>query len=255
MSELSAAHAALLATVPAPTDFAVATADVDYEQDGTALRGYLARPSTGQDRVGVLIMHDWFGVADSAIMRAQMLARLGYVTFAADIFGADTRPTPEQAPQVVGRFYDDPDLTRARAAAGLEQLLAQPGVDRRRVVVIGYCFGGFVALELARTGAEVAGTVTFHGSLKSDRPQEARNIGGQVLVLTGSNDPIVPDEEISDFVAAMRGGEVADWQVHVYSGVQHAFTVPGSNHPPAVYDATADRRSWAALLDFLGEFA
>ncbi len=254
MTELSGAHAALLATVPEPADFTVETADVDYQQDGAALRGYLARPSAGANGVGVLIMHDWFGVADTAIMRAQMLARLGYVAFAADIFGADTRPTPEEAPEVAGSFYGDPDLTRARAAAGLEQLLAQPGVDRHRVVVIGYCFGGFVALELARTGADVAGTVTFHGSLKSDRPQEARNIRGKVLVLTGSNDPIVPDEEVTDFVAAMRDGQVADWQVHLYSGVQHAFTVPGSNHPPAVYDATADRRSWAALLDFLGEF-
>lgn len=255
MSELSAAHAGVLATVPEPTDFSVETAEVDYEQDGTALRGHLARPSTGAGRIGVLIFHDWFGVADTAIMRAQMLARLGYVAFAADVFGADTRPTPEEAPTVAGRFYGDPDLTRARAAAGLQQLLAQPGVDRHRIVVIGYCFGGFVALELARTGADVAGTVTFHGSLKSARPQEARTIRGSVLVLTGSDDPVVPDQEIADFVAAMREGEVADWQVHVYSGVQHAFTVPGANHPPAVYDATADRRSWAALLDFLGEFA
>lgn len=255
MSELSGPYADVLATVPEPTEFTVETADVDYDQDGTALRGYLARPSAGENGIGVLIMHDWFGVADNAIMRAQMLARLGYVAFAADIFGADTRPTPEQAPQVAGKFYADPDLSRARAAAGLEQLVSQPGVHRHQIVVIGYCFGGFVALELARTGADVAGTVTFHGSLKSDRPQEAANIGGKVLVLTGSNDPIVPDQEITDFVAAMRAGEVADWQVHLYSGAQHAFTVPGSDHPPAVYDATADRRSWAALLDFLGEFA
>lgn len=255
MSELSAAHADLLAAVPEPTDFTVETADVGYEQDGTALRGYLARPSAGENGIGVLIMPDWLGVADTAIMRAQMLARLGYVAFAADIFGADTRPTPPQAPQVAGRFYGEPDLTRARAAAGLDQLLAQPGVDRERIVVIGYCFGGFVALELARTGAEVAGTVTFHGSLTSDRPQEARNIRGKVLVLTGSDDPVVPDQDITDFVAALRKGEVADWQVHLYSGVQHAFTVPGANHAPAVYDATADRRSWATLLDFLDELS
>lgn len=255
MTELSGAHAALLATVPEPTGFSVETADVDYAQGGTALRGFLARPSAGEGRIGVLIMHDWFGVADTAIMRARMLARLGYVAFAADIFGADTRPTPEQAPHVAGSFYGDPELTRARAAAGLEQLRAQPGVDPGRIVVIGYCFGGFVALELARTGADVAGTVTFHGSLKSDRPQEAANISGRVLVLTGSDDPVVPDTEIADFVAALREGEVADWQVHLYGGAQHSFTVPGADHPPAVYDAAADRRSWAALLDFLGEFA
>ena len=128
-----------------------------------------------------------------------MLARLGYVALAADIYGAEVRPGPQDAPKVAAGYYRDPAMARARAAAGLAQLREHPLVDQARTAVIGYCFGGFVALELARSGAELTGAVTFHGALSTASPQDAANIRAKILVLAGGSDPVVPDEQIDAF--------------------------------------------------------
>ena len=246
----------LLATVPLRADAHIETADVDYALDGTALRGFVAadRASTRR-RPGVLVIHDWLGVGGYVQARSQMLARLGYVAFAADIYGVDLRPSGREAAQVVGGFYADSALVRARAQAGLDQLRANPLVDPDRIAVIGYCFGGFCALELARTGADIAGAVSFHGLLRTDSPQDAATIRAKVLVLSGAADPVVPDEQIRDFEDAMRAAPAVDWQLVRYSGAMHAFTQPEANAPDhgAAYQAAADRRSWAAMLSFFDE--
>ena len=246
----------LLSTVPVPAGAVIETADVDYTQDGTTLRGFVAVDSaSAQRRPGVLLMHDWLGVGGYVQARSQMLARLGYVALAADIYGADQRPSERDAAQVAGRFYADPALVRARAAAGLDQLRSHPLVDPDRIAVIGYCFGGFCALELARTGADLAGAVSFHGLLSTDSPQDAANIRAKVLVLSGAADPVVPDEQVRDFEDAMRSAPAVDWQLIRYSGAMHAFTQPEANAPDhgAAYQAAADRRSWAAMVAFFGE--
>jgi dienelactone hydrolase len=156
---------------------------------------------------------------------------------------------------VAGRFYGNPALVRARATAALEQLRNHPLVDASRLAVIGYCFGGFVALELARTGAEVAGTVTFHAALSTSTPQDAKKIKGKILVLAGASDPVVPDEQIKEFEDALRTAPQVDWQVVRYSGAMHAFSQPEANAPDhgAAYQAAADRRSWAAMRAFFDE--
>ncbi|MGS0686564.1 dienelactone hydrolase family protein [Nakamurella sp. GG22] len=252
---LSDAHAAVLDRTPLPAGSVIDTGPVDYVLDGTALQGYFAADVTSPLlRPGVLVVHDWGGIGEYVRVRAQMLARLGYVALAADIYGADVRPSPAEAPVVAGGYYRDPALTRARVAAGLEQLRAHPLVDPRRIAVIGYCFGGWVALELARSGADLTGVVTFHAALSASDPADAATISGKVLVLSGASDPVVPDEQILAFENEMRAAGV-DWQLVRYGGALHAFTQPEVNMPEhgAAYQPAAERRSWTAMRDFFDE--
>ena len=229
-------------------------AEVDYTVDGTACRGYLARPAGGGPHPGVLVVHDWLGVTDYARMRADMLARLGYVAFAGDIFGADTRPSPAEAPGVVQGFDQDLALMRQRATGAFERLLAEDGVDADRTAAIGYCFGGSAALQLARTGADLAGVVSFHGALQTGPADEAAKIQAKVLVLTGAVDPVVPPQAVDAFEDELRGAPV-DWQVVTYSDAMHAFTVPDANDPDhgAQFQDAAERRSWTAMKAFFDE--
>lgn len=246
----------ILATVPEPAGADITVETVRYDHDGTALEGVLAKDTAiGERRPGVLIIHDWLGVGDHVAARATMLARLGYVAFAADIYGADVRPTPAEAPGVAGSFYANLPLLRARAEAGLARLVADPHVDPDKVVVIGYCFGGSTALELARTGAKLAGAVSFHGGLIAHDPSDADAIRAKLLVLTGAADPVVPDEKVHEWQDEMRSAPQVDWQVITYSGAMHAFAVPGTDSPEhgAQYQAAADRRSWQAFQLFLDE--
>lgn len=246
----------LLSTVPPPAGAVIETAELDYTLDGVALQGFLAVDSSNsRRRPGVLVIHDWLGVGGYVQARAQMLARLGYVALAADIYGADVRPGPQEAPHLVKSFYDDPALVRARARAGLEQLRAHRLVDPDRIAVIGYCFGGFAALELARSGAELAGAVSFHGILHTARPEDAANIRARILVLSGAADPVVPDGQVTEFENELRAAPGVDWQLVRYSGAMHAFTQPEANAPDhgAAYQAAADRRSWTAMRSFFDE--
>ena len=240
---------------PAPAGGTTGT-EVDYEAGGTAFRGYLARPVDVEGPLpAVLVVHDWMGVTDATRMRCDMLARLGYAAFAADVYGADVRPSPEEAPQVAGRFYGDQDAWRANLAAALDRLVAEPGIDPDRLAAIGYCFGGSSALQLARTGAPLKAVVSFHGGLQTGPEGEAERIAAKLLVLTGGADPHVPDESVVALEQELRGVPAVDWQVVTYSGAMHAFTVPTADSPEfgAAYDERADRRSWTAMKDFFAE--
>ncbi|WP_375387027.1 dienelactone hydrolase family protein [uncultured Amnibacterium sp.] len=230
--------------------------DVDYEADGVRYRGYLARPATADGLVpGVLVVHDWLGVTDATRMRCDMLARLGYAAFAADAYTADVRPSQQDASKVAGALYGDQATWRARLAAGLDRLLAEPSVDPGRVAAIGYCFGGSSVLQLARTGADLRAVVSFHGGLTTGPEGEAARIRAKVLVLTGGADPVVPDSAVVALQDELRAAPAVDWQVVTYSGALHAFTVPTANAPDfgAAYDERADRRSWTAMKDFFAE--
>lgn len=245
---------AILDREPVPAQ-GTTSAEVAYDVDGTACSGYVARPDDDATHPAVLVVHDWLGVTDAARFRADMLARLGYVAFAADIFGADTRPTDEEAPQVAGRYYGDQELFRARLQGGLQQLLAQPGVNASRVAAIGYCFGGSGVLQLARTGADLKGVVTFHGGLSTGPEGEAEQIRAKILVLTGAVDPVVPPEAVDAFEDELRTVPSLDWQVVTYSGAMHAFTIPGADAPDhgAQFQAVAEARSWQAMKNFFAE--
>ena len=233
------------------------TQAVEYEQGGVALEGYLAYDdSFAGKRPGVLIFHQWMGLTDYEQGRARQLAELGYVAFAADIYGKGVRPADNKAAGAEAtKFRNDIPLMRARARAGLEELRGLPQVDPARVAAIGYCFGGGVALELARSGAELAGVVSFHGSLSTPHPEDARNIRAKVLVLHGALDPAVPIPQVEALIKELSAAQV-EFQVVLYSGAVHAFTQLGAGNDPskgAAYNAAADRRSWQAMRDFFNE--
>jgi dienelactone hydrolase len=234
------------------------TQDIDYRADAVHLRGYLAfdETITGR-RPGVLVFHEGLGLGDFAMARARMLAGLGYVAFAADMFG-DRRQARnlQEVANLVGGLRNDPHELRARGHAALAALAALPQVDATKLAAIGFCFGGTVVLELARDGADLAAVVSFHGVLSTRIPAVAGSVKACVLVCTGADDPLAPPEQVSAFEDEMRSAEVGDWQVISYGNTLHGFTNPaadGSMLRTALYSAKADRRSWASMRDWLGE--
>jgi len=236
---------------------AVKTKIVEYKQGDTILEGYLAWDDAKKAKQpGVLIVHEWTGINDHMKQRAEMLAKLGYVAFAADIYGKGIRPAAQpDAAKTAGIYKSDRPLMRARAQAGLETLKKQKLVDPQRIAAIGYCFGGTTVLELARDGADVKGFVSFHGGLSTPTPQDAGSIKGKVLTLHGADDPFVKAEEVAAFQDEMRNARV-DWQFISYGNAVHSFTNKAAgtdNSKGAAYNEKADKRSWEAMKAFFAE--
>jgi dienelactone hydrolase len=235
----------------------VQTQVIEYRDGDVVLEGYLAWDDAVQGpRPGVLVVHQWKGLGDYEKRRARELAGLGYAAFAVDMYGKGVRPeSNEEAGKLAGMFKNDRALTRTRATAGLKVLTSNQRTAGQPVAAMGYCFGGMVALELARSGAPVAGTVSFHGTLDTPEPKDAAHIRGKVLVLHGADDPHVPPPQVEAFQKEMRDAGV-DWQFVAYGGAVHAFTDSGAGNDPslgAAYNANADRRSWQAMKDFFDE--
>lgn len=246
--------AALMAT---GAQAAIRTEKMVYRQGDTELVGFLAYDDavTGR-RPGVLVAPEWWGLNDYAKRRAEQLASLGYVAFALDMYGkGKTTTDPKEAGRLAGTFRSDRQLMRARALAGLDVLKGRPQVDPARLAAIGYCFGGTVVLELARSGADLKGVVSFHGGLATPNPADAKNIKGKVLVLHGADDTFESPAEIAAFQEEMRQARV-DWQMVYYGGAVHSFTNPDADRAGikgVAYNEAADRRSWRAMLDFFAE--
>jgi len=236
---------------------AIHTETVEYKHGDTTLEGFVAYDdSLKSARPGVLIVHQWKGLTDYEKKRAEMLAQLGYVAFAADIYGKGVRPkTTEEAGAQAGKFKSNRDLLRARVRAGLDALRKQPQLDPKRIAAIGYCFGGTTVIELARSGADIAGVVSFHGGLDSPKPEDGRNIKCKVLALQGADDPFVPAKDLAAFEDEMRNAGV-DWQLIKYGGAVHSFTdwdAGSLNLKGAAYNEKADKRSWEHMKLFFGE--
>jgi dienelactone hydrolase len=236
---------------------AIQTKTVEYRQGDTILEGFVAWDDAIKGpRPGVLIVHQWLGLTDYEKHRAEMLAQLGYVAFCADIYGKGVRPqNTREAGALAGKYKGDRPLLRARVNAGLDALRRQPLVDPKRVAAIGYCFGGTAVLELARSGADVAGVVSFHGGLDSPAPADGKNIKGKVLVCHGADDPFEPPADLAAFESELRGAGV-DWQLIQYGGAVHSFTQPmagNDNAKGAAYNEKADKRSWEAMKQFFAE--
>ena len=202
-------------------------ADVEYFFDGLRLVGEVAfEDRRAGRRPAVLIAHDAGGLDDHARHSARKLAQEGYIAFALDYYGDGARLPPEQIGTRLSELAGDPLRTRALARAGLDVMLANDVADSNRVAAIGYCFGGTLSLELARSGADLSAVVGFHSGLSTTRPEDAANIKGKVLVCIGADDPVVPPAQRLAFEEEMRAGDV-DWQMHLYGGAVHSFTNQG----------------------------
>ncbi len=249
----------LLLGLAAAASAEIQTREIEYSDGDQALVGFLAWDDAIEGkRPGVLVVHQWTGLTGYEERRARMLAELGYVAFAADIYGKGIRPTAEsgEAGKWAGKFRGgDRANFRQRLNAGLDVLREQPQTDPSRLGAIGYCFGGTGVLELARSGADVDAVVSFHGGLDSPRPADGANIGARVLVCHGAVDPHVSDEDLAAFESELRDNGV-DYVLVKYAGAVHAFTQPMAGNDPsrgAAYDAKADERSWEHMKLFLAE--
>ncbi|MCU0230587.1 MAG: dienelactone hydrolase family protein [Acidobacteria bacterium] len=252
-----AALLALLAAAALPAETGVVTKPIEYKDGEVALIGYLAYDAAkAGPRPGVLVVHDWIGLGDFAKKKAEELAALGYVALAVDMYGGGLiAADQEEAGKLAGALKGDRATMRSRVRAGLETLAKQPQVAPGKLAAIGFCFGGTTVLELARSGAPVAGVVSFHGGLDTPNPGDARNIKGKVLVLHGADDPLVPPAEVSAFEDEMRRAKV-DWQLVAYGGAVHSFTNPKAGIDPSrgvAYNERAAQRSWRAMKDFFAE--
>lgn len=230
---------------------------VEYKDGDTILEGYLAYDDATQEkRPGVVVVHEWKGLGSHAKSSADRLAELGYVAFAADIYGKGIRPqTNEEAGKQAGIYKNDRALLRSRAKKAVDVLTSNPLVDKDKIAAIGYCFGGTTVLEMARSGAPLLGVVSFHGGLNTPTPEDAKNIKVKVLALHGADDPYVPAEEVAAFKKEMEDAGV-DYRFIAYPGAVHSFTNPEAGNDPsqgAAYQREADERSWEDMKIFFGE--
>jgi dienelactone hydrolase len=251
----------LMTSLPArANDTAFKGRDVSYHDGGAALQGYWADAQNlpGRDHKPaplVMIVHQWRGLGSYEKGRADQLAALGYNAFAVDMYGKGVRPADDKAAGAeAGKYKNDPALARRRITAALDFARAQPGIDPGRIVVIGYCFGGAMALELARSGADIRGVVTFHGDLTTNAPVTKPGIiKARIEVHHGADDPHVTQKAVANFIGEMKTAD-ADWTLTQYAHAVHAFTQKDAGDDPSkgvAYNAEADRESWAALLMFL----
>jgi len=206
---------------------AVKTQWIDYKQGNTPLSGYLIYDDSLQGRrPAILMIHDRSGFSENTLADAQMIAKLGYVVFAEDMFGKGVVPkdVPEMT-KLIGIYDNDRPLMRERALAGFDALKAQPMVDPAKIVGIGYCFGGTTGIELIETGAPLIGFISVHGAFNNFTPEGAKNIKGRVLILHGTEDPVAPMEQVNALLSQLRAAKV-NFEVNLYSGSAHGFTRP-----------------------------
>lgn len=233
------------------------TESIVYKQGDTALKGYLVYDTAvAGPRPAVLVVHEWWGLNDYARSRAEQLAKLGYIALAVDMYGNGAMAgTMQEAGTMATVLKSNRPLMRERINAALATLKAQPQTDPKRIAAIGYCFGGTVVLELARSGAEIAGIVSFHGGLDTPNPADAKNIRCKVLAAHGADDPYVPAAQVQAFQDEMRSAGV-DWELNYYGDAVHGFTNPQNGTDKAkgaAYNEKADQRSWAAMKAFFAE--
>jgi dienelactone hydrolase len=235
----------------------IKTEVIDYKDGDVALQGYMAwNPAVSGKRPGIMIIHEWKGHGDYVRRRADQLARLGYVAFAADMYGKGVFAKDHaEAGKLAGAFFNDRKHMRDRAKAGFEVLLKNPLCDPKRAAAMGYCFGGTTALEMARAGMDLRGAASFHGNLSTANAADAKNIKGKVIVFHGLEDPHVKEEVVKAFHEEMKAAKV-DYQFVGFGGAVHGFTVKEAGDDPSggiAYNEKADRRSWSMLESFLKE--
>jgi dienelactone hydrolase len=231
----------------------VVTKTIDYEYDGTKLKGFLAYDdSVKEKRPGVLVVHEWWGLNDYAKERCKKIAELGYVGFAVDMYGDGNVTThPEDAGKMATAVRNNLKLWRGRAEAGLKQLTSQPNVDPSRIAAIGYCFGGSTCLQLAYSGADLKAVATFHAALPTPSPEEAKAIKPRLLICNGADDTFISEKSINNFKEALdKAG--AKYVFENFRGAVHSFTVPGADKEGLKgmkYNKDADEQSWRMMQE------
>lgn len=231
----------------------MAVEQVDYADGAVPLTGFLVKPE-GPPRAAVLVLPTIANCNTPMIRRAHMLAQAGYLAMIADFYGVQVRDF-DHARELAGPLRENAEGYRQRLHAGLEALTALPEAQGLPVAAVGYCMGGQAALELARDGANLALAASFHGLLDTQAPAAPGAVKARILVCHGDADPMVPRSQVMAFWEEMDAAQ-ASWHFHSYSGVKHGFTDPGSDArgmPAIGYDASADRQSWAALMEMLDE--
>mgnify|MGYP006230619585 FL=1 len=229
------------------------TEKITYQSGDNSFEGFLAQPE-GDSNPCVLIAHTWAGRDAFVEEKAKLLTELGYAAFAIDMYGDGKIGTSnEENAGMMQPLLDDREELARRALASLDAVSKIDSIDASKIVIMGYCFGGLVAMDLARTGADIKGAVSFHGFLAG--PENSTNeIKAKLLALHGDSDPMVGQDQIESFRQEMTSKKV-DWQLHVFGGAMHSFTNPEANDPDfgAVYSKNADERSWKIFTDFLME--
>ncbi len=229
---------------------------VEYEHGGVSFEGYLALDGgTARPRPAVMIAHTWQGRGEFVCDKARILAGQGYAGFAIDLYGNGiVGSNAEESARLMQPLLDDRTLLHDRLLAALAALRTVEGIDPSKIAAIGYCFGGLCVLDLARLDAQVKGVASLHGLLKPPPAPCAATIGPSVLVLHGNDDPMAPVEDVIALERELTAAG-ADWQLHTYGNTMHSFTNPNANDRAlgTIYNATADRRSWTSLMNFLGE--
>ena len=230
---------------------------IPYHEGGKDYEGFVVFPANASgSNPGVLVIHNWMGLTDETKSKARALAQLGYVAFAADIYGKLNRPKDvSEAGKTATYFKSNRKVYREALNLGLKELTKLKGVDPKKLAVIGYCFGGTGAIELARSGADIKGAVSFHGGLDSPEPALGKNIKAKIIAFHGADDPFVPAKDVTAFEDEMRAHKV-DWQLIKFGNTVHSFTEKASgndNSKGAAYNERSDERSWQEMARFLKE--
>jgi dienelactone hydrolase len=229
---------------------------IEYQSDQVICKGYYVFDDTIKEKKpGILIAHDWTGITSFTMQKAEKLAELGYVGFALDMYGSGaTGASKEEKTALMQPLINDRALLLQRMTAAFKTLQSLDMVDIKKTAAMGFCFGGLCALDLARSGAELKGVVSFHGNLSKPSLPVTKPFLSKVLALHGYADPLVPKNQVNDFEQEMIARKV-DWQLHVYGNAMHSFTNPSANDVDfgTVYNAMADARSWVAMKDFFAE--
>lgn len=229
---------------------------VPYEHEGVTFEGVMAYDDAWQTAMpGVMISHAWGGCGEFERNKARALAERGYGGFALDLYGKGVRGrSRDENAKLMEPLVKDRAKLQARMHASLDAFRSQPEVDSDRIAAMGFCFGGLCVLDLARTGADLRGAISFHGLFIAPDNVKKPDIRARILALHGNDDPMVPPEQVNALEKELTEAG-ADWQIHVYGNAMHSFTNPQANDPDfgTVYNENADRRSWQSLLNFLDE--
>lgn len=239
---------------------AVQGKEVSYSADGTTLKGYIAYDDAAKGkRPAVLVVHEWWGHNAYARKRANMLAELGYVALAVDMYGDGKQALhPDDAGKFAGEVAKNKPLAKARFEAAMKLLRAQGNVDSAKLAAVGYCFGGSVVLHMAREGEDLKGVASFHGGLATNTPAQAGRVKAQIRSFTGADDKMIPAAQVEAFKQEMEKAGV-NYKAVVYPGAMHSFTNPDADgygkkfNLPLAYNAEADKDSWALLQVFLAD--